>query len=1038
MANGLIVALTTVGGALVGFVVTLAIIVAKAQFGQFIFALDDILAVRWELLPVPIGAMAGFRLARRRPGHMAWATVCGFGAMLLGILVGVLVASSVLAEGAGAWAGGVIGGALGLVAGIVSSLRIRHVPRNALVAGGAGTIVLLGVMGFAIFGATNFLNVDPLDLPAHAGVPLPDPASVDAVVFLVGDAGAAETATSPLLAALRADVERWSTSLRRDSATSVIYLGDNVYPVGVRGRDDPGFATDSARLWGQIDVVGGEAARREATTGVFITGNHDWGNAAGDAGIDRVRNLDEQIVLGRRAGRFVSLQPTAGDPGPVVRDLRRNVRLLFVDTHWFLQERDRGRQARFFADLAAALAGARDREVVIVAHHPYYSAGPHGAVVPGYHTGGLAYILKQSGALVQDLNSPAYAELLGGLRKTFEEAKKPPLIYAGGHDHSLQVLTGAGDFDPRFVLVSGAGSKVSSIAMGPGLVWGGEQPGYMMLVFRKDDGVDLFVVGGNAQQLRCAGTDAEVKQCLTTGRNAFRIVYSASLLGASKQPRELIPVEPESLLVPDSLRQVDTVRQGSPWWTDNVVPTAIAAQEDSAELRAAPVAVSMRVLMHGVDSVNATPGRSYPAGRLRRLFAGDLNRHLWRVTVRLPVIDLDSVGGGLHPEELIGGKQTVGLRLNGRDGLEYEFRPIVKNAERVLPSWLRKGPIVNELSDQMAAQFPFSATVVAELLDAVGIPVPKPMPSVMPNDQRLGEYRSIFAGRVGMIAMNPNERKGGKAGFAGYTRVVDGDEIFGRTRQDTLAEFDAQAYLRVRLIDMLVGDWDRHVKQWRWGRLLRDRGPWEPIPEDRDWAFSRMDGFVGALARVMLPRYVGFSESFPAVKRLAWAAEPLDRRVLNTLDRADFVAAAREIHAVLTDSALAAAVGVLPLPYRKLERDRLLPALRARRDALVEYGDDYYEHVARTVHVFGFDRSRDVVEFVRATDNRVRVRVRSGGPTGTIRFDRIIDARDTREVRLFISPGEDRVTGADDLPFRVRIADPKGADDRAVEVRRLD
>ena len=222
----------------------------------------------------------------------------------------------------------------------------------------------------------------------------------------------------------------------------------------------------------------------------------------------------------------------------MVRDLRRNVRIAFIDTHWFLQERSSAQQVQFFERLMKALNGARDREVILVAHHPYYSAGPHGAIIPGYHTLGIAYVLKQAGALVQDLNSPPYDALLAGFRTTFEASHKPPLIYAGGHDHSFQVLTGADEADPRFVLVSGAGSKVSSLQMGPGLVWGEAEPGYMMLVFRKDDGVDLFVMAGDKQFRECVGTDAEAAACMAEGGErvqdrVFRLVARA-LQGAPR------------------------------------------------------------------------------------------------------------------------------------------------------------------------------------------------------------------------------------------------------------------------------------------------------------------------------------------------------------------------------------------------------------------------------------------------------------------------------------------------------------------------
>lgn len=341
----------------------------------------------------------------------------------------------------------------------------------------------------------------------------------------------------------------------------------------------------------------------------------------------------------------------------------------------------------------------------------------------------------------------------------------------------------------------------------------------------------------------------------------------------------------------------------------------------------------------------------------------------------------------------------------------------------MLPAWLRTPLVVDALDDQMAAQFPFGATVVAELLDAAGILAPEPVAVVMPNDARLGQYRSLFAGRVGLFAVDANERSGGARGFGGYAEIIDSDTAFAKVRSDPASRFDDRYFLRIRLIDMLVGDWDRHSDQWKWGR--RSEGNevrWRPIPEDRDWAFAKVDGAAALVARFLFPKYVGFSNTFPAVSRLALSAARLDHQVLNRLERPDFLAVAGELVATLSDSVIQAAVATLPPPYLRLERDRLVTALKARRQSLVEYTDDYYRYLARTVHIYGYDQSKDVVEFDPISDKRVRVRVRSGGPQGPVRFERLIDARDTREVRLFIDEAEDQVIGNDDLPFKVTIA----------------
>lgn len=996
--------LATVGGAVLGFLVTLALVVAEARGGTYIFGLDDLLTFRWDVLPIPLGALAGFILARRRPNSVAWAMVCGFAALIAGTVIGWMVGGAMSSDDVGHWAGGVIGGAIGIVAGTVVSLRIKRVPRHPLITAAATTLVFIGVFLFAVFGATNLLDLDPVEFPQLLSVPLPvpEPGQVDAVVFLLGDAGAAETGTSPLLASLKGEVERWSAALRRDSAVTVAFVGDNVYPQGVHNHDDSRFPTDSARLWSQVELLGGTEAMRRASIGLFVTGNHDWGNTTGDAGFQRVRNEETLLRDARTAGFKVALLPTGGDPGPVYRDLRRNVRIAFFDTHWFLQERSPDLRRQFFTRLRQTLDGARDREVILVAHHPFHSAGPHGAIIPGYHTLGVAYVLKEAGALVQDLNSPPYDELLAGLRQTFDASKKPPLIYAGGHDHSLQVLSGAGEFDPRFVLVSGAGSKSSSIRMEPGLVWGSSQPGYMMLVFRKDDAVNLFVMTGDDRYRSCTGSEAAIGQCMKDGIASYRVAYSASLLGPSKQPRELNPIIP------------DSVDPGSPWWIDQ--PDSSGTPVSLVD--APPMAVPNTIDLMSTDSFTTAPGRTYPAGRLRRFFAGSLNRRLWEIPVRLPVLDLSKVGGGLHPVKITGGKQTVGLRFLGRNGLGYDFRPIVKNPASVLPRWMREGAVADALEDQMAAQLPFGATIVHQLLQAVGIQAPKPVPVVMPNDPRLGQYRAMFAGRVGLFSLHVDERKGHRPGFGGFSDIIDSDEMYQDLLRDPATTVDDKYFLRIRLVDLLVGDWDRHSGQWSWAR---DGNVWRAVPEDRDWAFARMDGVVRLLTRWFVPKYVGFSDHYPSVSRLAEQAEHIDHRVLSRLDLEDFQAAAREIQAALPDSVIEAAVGVLPPPYLVLERERLVNALKSRRDGLVDYSAKYYRHLARKLWIYGFENSADLVEFDQVSDSGARVRLRSGSRNGPVRFERFVDARDTKEVQLFIDENRDQVVGKEHLPFDVSV-----------------
>lgn len=377
-------------------------------------------------------------------------------------------------------------------------------------------------------------------IPAFDAFDVADPSDVDAVVFLVGDAGNTDRLRSPLLIRLQQDIERWSAALAIDSAVSVVFLGDNAYPVGVRDSTHPEFPTDTTRLWNLIRLLSGPSALEHSTAGWFLSGNHDWGNQRGEAGVRRLVNMQELLARASETGPNVALLPPAGTPGPIIRDLQRNVRVILIDTNWYIQGPTSRQKSEFFDRIQDALQTAGDRDVIVAAHHPWETSGPHG-VIEGGRAFGLYYLLEKSGTLVQDLNSPVYRDFLRRFRLRVMEAERPPLIFAAGHDHSLQVLEGTFEGDPVHILISGSASKLSPVSQIEGLRYASSRPGYMMLVFGKNGRLSLFVVAGSPEHLLCPdGDEAERSVCMEEGLTAFETVYS----GVMREPA--VDVRPEA------------------------------------------------------------------------------------------------------------------------------------------------------------------------------------------------------------------------------------------------------------------------------------------------------------------------------------------------------------------------------------------------------------------------------------------------------------------------------------------------------------
>lgn len=370
-------------------------------------------------------------------------------------------------------------------------------------------------------------------LPAPSLIAEPDPANIESVVFLAGDAGEANRETHPILTRLQQDVEYWSERVPGDSSVMVLYLGDIVYPLGVNPIGTPDFPGDSAIVHDQTRVVAGPNALAGGARGYFLAGNHDWGLEDEYEGFVRLASLSQLLAnIEAETGAYVRLAPEAGSGGPMVVDLGRHLRILMLDTAWWVLD---GGQlgAEDYDDVLGgirdALTESGEREVIVAAHHPFRSAGTHGGQVPFWRTLGVRYLLTRSGAMLQDLTSLPYRELENGLRSIFSTVKAP-LIFAGGHEHNLQIFETTGPSDPQYSIVSGSASKLSPLGSAqPGMQFGSSTPGYMRVLVERGGGVTIAVESAPEQYLKCQGTEEQIATCVGEGIAAFQTIHSQRL-----------------------------------------------------------------------------------------------------------------------------------------------------------------------------------------------------------------------------------------------------------------------------------------------------------------------------------------------------------------------------------------------------------------------------------------------------------------------------------------------------------------------------
>jgi hypothetical protein len=292
------------------------------------------------------------------------------------------------------------------------------------------------------------------------------PENIAVSLYLIGDAGKPDSAGEPVLMALRRDLAS------RRSQRVVVFLGDNAYPRGLPAAGQPGRHAAERNLAAQVEVI-----TSSGSSGYLVPGNHDWAKhgAEGWAAIRRQEAFVDSVGGGK-----VSLRPGGGCPGPSVVDIGSRLRLVLLDTQWWLHSGPKPRdpdsncaadsESEIVDSLKAALRDASGRLVVLTEHHPLRSGGEHGGHfdwkdhifplraikswlwIPLPWIGSLYPAARQQGISSQDIPSRAYQRLIAAFRRAFAVA--PPALYAAGHEHNLQVLSGG---PARLELVSGTG-----------------------------------------------------------------------------------------------------------------------------------------------------------------------------------------------------------------------------------------------------------------------------------------------------------------------------------------------------------------------------------------------------------------------------------------------------------------------------------------------------------------------------------------------------------------------------------------------------
>ncbi|WP_239970518.1 metallophosphoesterase [Confluentibacter citreus] len=803
---------------------------------------------------------------------------------------------------------------------------------------------------------------------------------VEKTFYLIGDAGLSpDIGLSDGLQAFQNYISEKNTE-----ADYVIFLGDNIYPSGLPDVDENGRANAENSLNAQIKSIKDFKGKA-----IFIPGNHDWYDN-GLEGLKREENYIED-ALGKN-----TFLPEDGCPLESI-DISETIQLIIIDSQWYIENWDYlptinddceiKTRDRFFEEIEGEIKKAQNKTVVFAMHHPMYTNGSHGG-----HVAANKHIFP----FQQKIPLPIIGSLITQIRT--QGGVSPQDLYNERYHELMSRLEtmALGENNVVFVsghehalqyienkaikqIVSGSGSKESPVSLGENGLFSYGKQGFAELVIYKDGSswVNMF----------------------------------ASENGKAK------------LLFQKEVQKIDQVFDYSKL-SENFpqdIETSIYAKEETDK-----------------------------TGFFESVWGGHY-RDVYSTKIKVKVATLDTLYGGLEVIRKGGGHQTRSLRLKTKDGEELSMRALRKSATQYLQTVLfkdtyivdefEKTAVENLVLDFYTAAHPYAFTVIPDLSSAAKIMHTNPRLFYIPKHKALGNYNDEFGDELYMVEERPEDISFNDQSMEHPKDIRSTYDVIKKIQEDEKYKIDEHDFIKARLFDMLLGDWDRHQDQWKWAEFEIENGDkmFRPIPRDRDQAFSNFDGALLDVMKIISGPTKQLQVYDSELKDIDWmnsAGIKLDRILIQKSSQDDWLKQATFLQEHITDAVIEEAFLKVPKEVQDETLDAIKRHLKGRRGNLLDIATRYYKHLNELVILMGTDKD-DYIEITRTSDKETHIKISriKAGEKADVIVDKTFNRDVTKEIWVYGLDDKDifQVSGKANNMIFTRLIGGQGDDTYIIE-----
>ncbi len=722
---------------------------------------------------------------------------------------------------------------------------------------------------------------------------------IEHTFYLIGDAGNAKNEENlNHLNILKNELSK------ADKNTTTLFLGDNIYEKGMPKKDHISRKISEHRLDAQIDIVKDFKGKT-----IFIPGNHDYYSN----GIKGLKRQEEYIE--KKLGKNTFL-PENGCPLEHI-NISDDIVLLIVDTQWYLEDWNKNptmnddceikTRDKFFDEFESLVKKNRDKTILIALHHPMFSHGNHG---------GQSSFKQHFYPFHTKVPLPIIGTLANILRKTsgispqdmnnplYLELKKRIVTIAQKVPKSIFISGHEHNLqyiieDNKPQIVSGAGSKTNPVRTINGSKFSYGGLGYAKVEVYKNGASQVFFYNEK--------------------NNTQNLIYSKEIFNA------------------DIKKDTTSYPEIFPTYTKASIYTKNEVTKNS----------------------------------VFKFFWGDHYRKYYGTKITAKTVALDTLMGGLTPIRKGGGNQSKSLRLKDKNGSEFVMRALRKSATQYIQAVAFKDQYVagqfdntfteSLLLDIYTTAHPYTPFVIGDLASAVDIFHANPTLYYVPKQNALKGFNNEFGNELYMIEERAASGHKNVSSFGFSDEIISTDDLLKKLRKTDNNILDEDSYIRARLFDMLIGDWDRHEDQWRWAEFKDGANTiYKPVPRDRDQAFSKNDGLIlGFLTRAIpaLKLMQVYDEDIRNVKWFNLEPYPLDIALLKTSTYKNWETQIDYIQKNLTPEVIDKAFKNVPDEVNDKTITEIKTKLKGRLKNLDKIGKTYYKYISKYAIITGTDKN---------------------------------------------------------------------------------